>query len=400
MFCSGFFGQPALSRRTADGITAFVNGRFVRDRGITQAVRIAYEGMVDRGRHPVATVFVDLPPHAVDVNVHPMKIEVRFHDASAVFRAVRRAVATSLAAAPWVGGAPAPAVAGSGNSGTAGSGAAASAPVAEPAAPQPALPVRSYTLHENTSLGPRASWGSAFSASQPVAGRAAFVGGTAYGVGEGAAPPVHGASAPAGSDEAPPRDGFFTSLHYIGSFRGTYLIASDADGIVVVDQHAAHERITFELLRDTWRERRAVAQPLLVPQVIRLDPVRIAALEENTDFFGTLGFDVAPFGGNDVAIQAVPSILGRARVEPLLRDALDELAASGQSGRVEQAVDAVLLRMACHGSVRAGDALGPREAHALFEQLDRVDFGGNCPHGRPVWFRMSLAELEKRFDHR
>lgn len=383
-FCSGFFGQPALTRRTADSVMAFVNGRFVRDKAIGQAVRLAYEGMVDRGRHPVAIVFVDLPSHAVDVNVHPMKIEVRFHDSNAVFRAVRRAVAQSLAQTPWIRGA-----AGAGvveSTAVAPSLEGAASRTAEPQ--QEALPVRSYTLHATPRMGPGVPSDAlplapARTASRPtpVAPRVAPV-------------PEHGDPTPAAGS------GFFTSLHYVGSILGTYLLASDGEGLIVIDQHAAHERITYEQLRASWASRRASAQPMLLPQVVRFDSLRAAALEDSLEVFAQLGFEIEPFGGTDFAIKSVPTILGRARVEPLLRDALDEIGTNGFSGRVDQAIDAVLIRMACHGSIRAGQTLSRDEVHALFEQLDRVDFGGNCPHGRPVYFRMAQADLEKRFDRR
>jgi DNA mismatch repair protein MutL len=398
VFCSGYFGQPALTRRTADSIFAFVNGRFIRDRAVMQAIKLGYEGMVDRGRHPVAIAFIDLPPHAVDVNVHPMKIEVRFHDSNAVFRAVRRAFLQSLAAAPWVGqgaGSPSARV----HQTNAEGDREAPAPVE-----QQSLNVRSYTLHSRELPAPAQSPQGGSNGSGALASA-----GWSPRVSSAFEPTLSSArtldlprtsSGQSSGEQAPPRVGFFSGLHFIGSFKATYLIASDGDGLVVVDQHAAHERITFEALRQSWTARRAHAQPMLVPQVVRLDSIRAAVLEENLELFAEIGFEIEPFGGTDFAIKAVPSILGRARVEPLLRDALDEMAGVGHSGRIEQAVDAILLRMACHGSVRAGQTLGRDEAHALFEQLDRVEFGGNCPHGRPVWFRMGLDELEKRFDRR
>lgn len=362
--CTGFYGAPSLTRRTSAGVWTFVNGRFVRDRTITSAIRAGYEGMLDRGRHPVVVLAIQVPPRAVDVNVHPMKIEVRFHDASSVFRAVRRAIATSLADAPWVGDE----LRSSGDA----------KPTADsdgtPGPTQEHIPVRSYTLHTTRTFEPGA--------------RAV------------AAPDALTHRLPAPADSAPPEAGFFASLHYIGSFRGTYLLANDAHGLVVVDQHAAHERITFEVLRRAWTERRRERQPMLFPAVLHLDSLRSALLADHVAFFETVGFEIEPFGGTDWALKAVPSILARARADALIRDALDELAEAGGSTRIEEAADAVLLRMACHGSVRAGDSLTEREVHALFEQLDRIDFGGNCPHGRPVYFRMTLDELERRFERR
>lgn len=367
--CTGLFGQPTLSRRTTSGLWAFVNGRFVRDRTIMGAIRVGYQGMIDKGRHPVVVLFLDVPPTAVDVNVHPAKTEVRFHASSAVFRAVRRAIANGLSVAPWVpDGAPAP------RSPWYGKAAGDEAQSGELASqPQPALPVRRYALH-----GP--NWNAAAPRENV----------------SGTAPPFQ---------DVPrlPRDhnaGYFEALAYIGHISSTYLLASDGHGLVVVDQHAAHERITFEKLRTAWRERRYQQQPMLVPQVLSLDPIRAAVMADNLSVFERLGFEIDPFGGDDYALKAAPAVLDKKRHAALIVDALDEIAEQGQSGQVDEAIDAVLLRMACHGSVRAGDSLTVDEVYQLYRELDEVDFGANCPHGRPVYFRMSLEELEDRFGRR
>lgn len=431
---SGWFAAPSVTRRTGDSILTFVNGRYIRDRRLQMAVRVGYEQLVDRGRFPVAVIAIDIEPHLVDVNVHPMKIEVRFRDADTAFGAVRRALLDSLARAPWVGaesaGAhaglrPGPRAAAEGSHGTqetlpvrdyilatvrpGAGGATAPSPIVvspmrrgDASAPASGLipphrgAMASGATHRTWATGGSAATGDAVTgeSARDGASDAPWTGGAPTG-------PAMAGGARAGVEQPPaPGDGFFTHLHYIGHYRGTYLLASDARGLVVVDQHAAHERITFENLRDAWRERRAQSQPLLFPQTLSFDSLRVAALEEHADVFARLGYDLEPFGGLDVALRGVPAILGRARHDELLRDAVDELRAHGASHRVDEAVDAVLLRMACHGSVRAGQVLHEREVRALFEDLDRIDFGGNCPHGRPVYFRMTLEELEKRFERR
>ncbi len=376
--CTGFFGQPTLSRRTTAGIWAFVNGRYVRDKTVMGAVRVGYQGMVDKGRHPIVVLFLDVPPTAVDVNVHPMKTEVRFHASDAVFRAVRRALANSLASAPWVPQGPAGAQPADDEQWR---GVAGSEDV------QGELPTRSYTLHRSGRI-PQADGGfpvGPTGLSGPVGDRP---------TGRVSAWNTAGD----GTDTLP--EGYFASLHHIGQFRGTYLLASDGEGLVVVDQHAAHERITFESLRRAWRERELAVQPLLVPRVLELDPARAATLADNLEVFERLGYEIEPFGGTDFALKSTPVLLANARHDALLGDALDEIGESGRSGRLDEAVDAVLLRMACHRSVRAGDALTFDEVHRLFRELDTVDFGANCPHGRPVFFRLSVADLEARFERR
>jgi DNA mismatch repair protein MutL len=201
-------------------------------------------------------------------------------------------------------------------------------------------------------------------------------------------------------EELPPRRGFFSSLNYIGSYRGTYLLNADGDGLVIVDQHASHERITFERLRLAWAGREMALQQLLIAQVVTLDSLRAATLADNLEVLGRLGYEIDPFGGGSFAIRTVPAILSRARHDLLLRDVLDELGDTGRTRRIDDAVDSVLIRMACHSSVRAGDLLHEHEVRRLYAELDSVDFGANCPHGRPVWFRLTLAELETRFERR
>jgi DNA mismatch repair protein MutL len=191
--------------------------------------------------------------------------------------------------------------------------------------------------------------------------------------------------------------GYFSRLTFIGQYKLNYLVCADASGLVIVDQHAAHERITFERLREVYTEHHRETQTLLVPLRISLDTLRAAAMAEFLDFFAELGFEIEPFGGNDYALKAVPAILTKGRHEAMIKDALDDLAAVGQSDRIHEAIDAILVRMACHASIRAGDSTKSPEAQELFRQLDEIDFGSNCPHGRPVYFRLPLSELETAF---
>lgn len=375
---SGFIGEPSLSRRTSAQVITFVNGRYVRDRLLASAVRVAYQHLVDRARYPVSVLYLELPYDAVDVNAHPMKTEVRFHQPDEAFRAIRRAVSNTLAAAPWVRRAPSFGT-------TQQTTQEPTGPVPQPLDFAPALsslsafdlaplthqPARTYRLDRGSERG--LSFAPAPERPGPV-------------------------SRPA---EAPTHArGFFSALHYLAAFKATYLLAADGDGLVVVDQHAAHERITFEALRLSWKRERLPQQPMLIPAILTFSAVQSAVLEAHLGFFETLGFELEPFGGNDFALKAVPAIFLKARHHKLLQDAIEELAETGQSARVEEAFEAVLSRMACHGSVRAGDNLSHDEVRRLFADLDAVDFGANCPHGRPVWFRMTLAELETRFGRR
>lgn len=387
---SGFAGAPTISRRNSSGIWTFVNGRFIRDSSLLAAVKVAYRGMMERGRQPVAILFVDVPPSAVDVNVHPTKVEVRFHDASAVFRATRRAIVQTLADTPWV---PAGTAASGGERGGGERGDYSVETAAE----------RVYPLSQGPTSQTVGVGGLDDDAAQPLPLR----GGESVGAGfkslaehrpsSDRRPP---SGWPADVEDDAPAAGYFEGLNFVGQIHGTYLLCSDARGLVVVDMHAAHERITFESLRRAWAGRSADVQQLLFPDVLSLDSLRSAVLSEHLEVFQRLGFDIEGLGGSDYGLRAVPAILQHANLKSLLLDALDELGEHGESERIEEAIDSVLIRMACHGSLRSGDTIHREEAYELFRQLDRVEFGANCPHGRPVYFQMSVAELESRFSRR
>ncbi len=194
--------------------------------------------------------------------------------------------------------------------------------------------------------------------------------------------------------------GYFQQLHYIGQYKGTYLLATDGQGLIIVDQHAAHERITFALLRRAFDGEKIAVQPLLIPQLFELDSLRATILRENLDFFTPLGFEIEPFGGEHFALKATPALFKAENYQLLIEDTLDDLDKNGDknSTRIDEVIDHILIRIACHKSVRGGDTLQKEQVYALFQQMDSIDFGANCPHGRPVFFQITNQELEKRFD--
>lgn len=396
----GFISAPTLAARSANAIKVFVNGRLIRDPILTSAVRKGYEDMVDRGRHPVVFVFVKVPFDALDVNVHPAKTEVRFSDPGAVFRAVRATVRDAVIEAPWIEGGPEAAAV------RRAAMEKAVEPSGEPAERPGDLqlwssaPTKTYALQRDdaptTFHGETGRWApaNADSASrrQPDA-----VGGV-WRTPEALRTSFQG-SATSATPEAPAQ-GYFQSLHYIGPLHRLYLLLSGPQGLVVVDQHAAHERITFEALRTTWRNRDAQVQQMLVPDVMALSAANAMILKDHFEFFAQLGFEMEEFGGNDIALRTVPDWFGARSFQPMLLDALDDLADVGATVRIEEAIHAVLSRMACHGSIRAGDKMAPDEVRQLLRDLDAVDFGANCPHGRPVYLQINLDELETRFERR
>lgn len=408
--CSGFYSRPDLTQRTARGYYTFVNQRYVKERTIQAAVRAAYRGMIEKGRHPTVVLFLRVPHANLDVNVHPTKIDVRFKSSDSIFRAVYHAVGDALQHTPWVDDASRTyTLRPRGESVAASSiepldARQAHLPIGQhrtPAEPPRVALEHLFGPQSGAPTSPSASAGAASEPSADAGGWGDLVA-AAQGRGPGPASEV-GGTLPPGSPVDPRiaievSDGYFSRLRFMGQFRRAYLVCSDASGIVVVDQHAAHERITYERLRAVYRDEHKEAQRLLIPQRISLDALRAGTMRElGLPFFAALGFEIEPFGGDDFALAAVPAVLARKRFDRLIADTLDELADHGRSDRIEEARDAVLIRMACHGSIRAGDDMTPEAVQELFRQLDEVDFGANCPHGRPVYFRVPLQELEAAF---
>jgi DNA mismatch repair protein MutL len=191
--------------------------------------------------------------------------------------------------------------------------------------------------------------------------------------------------------------GFFAGLRYLGQLHKTYLICQGDGELVLIDQHAAHERVAFERLRAAHRERATRTQRLLFPQTIELDEGQAAAVNEHADVLATLGFELEHFGGNAFAVKAVPEVLSESAISEVISDIIGELGAIGTSEVVAERIDRVMATMACHSVVRAGDVLDDARARALLDSMDGVDYRAHCPHGRPVLLRMSLGEIERRF---
>jgi DNA mismatch repair protein MutL len=396
----------------------FVNGRLVRDRALARAVAQGYGSVLEPGRYPVGVVYLDLPARLVDVNVHPQKAEVRFADGRGVYEAVARALHLPLAGAfnlP-VGGPlfrrPAPGM---------GSLASADAPPTM-AAPKDAWgfdPPRTPNILAEPAGDP---WGLAGPAAHApttpntitldAAELAGF--GDAHAPSSDSEPPpgtVRTVPPPAG-DEPPVETpkvvvavhgaslfaepkGFYASLRYVGQVKRMFLLCEGEDGLYILDQHAAAERVTFDRLRKAYGNGAVAMQPLLIPAIVKASPSEVAAAEALEEQGSRLGLEVGPHGSNAIVVRAVPAMLRRANPEVLARDLLAEWMLEAQRPFADR-LDMVFATMACHGSLRGGDAVTEGEARALLDSLDGVDFGGHCPHGRPVVTRMSFSELERR----
>ena len=360
----GLLAPPERARSGATGLSVLVNGRPVRDRQLVRAVSQAYGSVLEAGRYPLGVVWIDVPPEVVDVNVHPQKAEVRFSDARGLFDAVTRELHDGLAHAFGL-----PAL-----------GAHSQAPFVRPQVPT----LRALEGHAQAAIvASHAMMSEPHRALLPEANLFTIV--------------ADGARAESAGGSGAPSElgGRYASLRYVGQVRGTFLVCEGSDGLYVLDQHAAAERVTFDRLRRSYGARGVAMQRMLVPELVELSPSEVAMLEENAEEVSRLGVEVRAVGDGAVAIHGVPDLLVRAEPARLVRDLVAEVSrAAGRPFR--GAVDLVLATMACHGSARAGDAVSPAEVEALLRALDEVDFGGHCPHGRPLVMRMAFSELERR----
>ncbi len=364
----GLATSPDHSEATGRALYLYVNGRYVRDRAAAHAVLRAYAGSLPTGRFPAGVLFIELPLGQVDVNVHPQKLEVRFAAGRAVYDALFHAVAESLRTAPWLRHGVHPEGGARLASSPSWPGQRADLPETQLAAEEVAAVLDlARARHPDSALAPLRGENVAF----------AFPLST-----EGGAP------------RAP---GYFGSLRFIGQHAQTYLLCEAPGGaLVVIDQHASHERLLFQKLRAAWRERRLLVQPLLVPQVITLPPGPARALEGAADELRALGLEVEPFGHDAFAVKGAPASLAGAELPGLLRDLAQQLEQMERGSALDEAMHDLLATMACHSAVRAHQELGAEEARALLDGLDAIDFKARCPHGRPVVFELPLGDLERR----
>jgi DNA mismatch repair protein MutL len=354
---SGWVARPAFARGQADRQFFFVNGRMVRDKLVTHAVRQAYQDVLHHGRHPAYVLFLEVPPRQVDVNVHPAKHEVRFREGRQVHDFIFRTLNRRLA------------------DGAAGSGAGVfqPVPVSSHEVHEPALPGRPVQRHFPLRTGDgRGAYAASLAFQQP-----------------GAAAPTPDTAAD--GTEPPP-------LGYaIGQLNGVYVLAQAADGLIVVDMHAAHERIGYERLKQAWDARDIRRQPLLVPVAVAVSRAEADLAEAYRDLLAGLGVGVDRLAEDRLVVREIPAILQGADPERLLRDVLADIAADGGSERIRTAVNEVLATMACHGSVRANRRLTLPEMNALLRDMERTERADQCNHGRPTWIKLSQQELDRLF---
>ena len=373
---SGFASLPTFSRGSAQHQYLFVNGRPVRDKLLHGAIRGAYQDFLARDRHPVVALNVDLPTHLVDVNVHPAKAEVRFRDAGLV----RGLIVGSLRHA------------------LAGAGHRASTTVAgfalgrvRPEGWQPSAQPYQSAAHQV------AGWGRPAAPAGPEQGRV-FDPGMSARLEEDRSPPpsMDGAAPEPSAQPAPdwPLGVARAQLHE------TYVVAQTADGIVIVDQHAAHERLVYERMKRMIAETGVQRQQLLVPEIVDLDEAEARRLLDRAEELEELGLVVEAFGPGAVAVRETPALLKKLDVQGLIRDLADDLAEYDQALSLKEKLEDVVGTMACHGSVRSGRRLTGEEMNALLREMEATPHSGQCNHGRPTYVELKLSDIERLFGRR
>jgi DNA mismatch repair protein MutL len=433
MVISGYISRPEVVRSNTKSIYCYVNGRYVRDPLLNHAIMTAYRNLMEAKRYPAAALFLEIPPEDVDVNVHPAKLEVRFRNPRDIYGLIVEALLHSLARVSPDTGNATPVL----------------SPVSTLRATAPAAAyqtrieeaLKRYTVYggkkklpygdavQETSGGREHSGGRSRPAgfqSQPLSSAARMPAGfrksaaADKGDSEATRPTASAGGAQPGDIVAatlPPPfrpDGdcntaavpapasapgacLFAGMTYLGQTGGTYLVFAGPDGLVLVDQHAAHERILYEKFRQTQGEEKVIAQPLLFPEVVALSPGDYGLLMEHFDIINDTGLEIDPFGGHAVVIKSLPAILSHLNPQGLLQDLIGQLAGEGSTASWQDKRDKVLISLACKGAVKSGQTLSGREVSQICQDLDRLPFAATCPHGRPVWIVITGKQLARLF---
>lgn len=367
-----WLGLPGFSRAQADMQYFCVNGRMVRDRVLTHAVRQAYQDVLYRGRYPVLLLFLDMDPAGVDVNAHPTKQELRFRESRLVHDVVSRSLQEILGqSGPRLAASPAP-----------------PAPVPMPG-PTGQRDVQGADVHAAYERDAR----SAHRPAQAPGRSLLDAYGRLYG-GVEESPrlsPVEQHQAESLHEPMPPLG------HALGQLHGVYVLARNAEGLVLVDMHAAHERINYERLKAAWDGEGLKSQPLLFPHTLNVGEAEAMLAETHQDMFARLGFELDRIGPGQLRLRAVPALLAGGDAAALVADVLADLRSEGLSTRVEEGINALLSTMACHGSVRANRELSLPEMNALLRDMEATERSSQCNHGRPTWVCLPLSALDKLF---
>ncbi|MBN2606141.1 MAG: DNA mismatch repair endonuclease MutL [Thiotrichales bacterium] len=369
---SGWVGYPTFNRAQTDMQYLFVNGRIVRDRLLSHAVKQAYADVLYHGRHPAYLLFVEIPFDMVDVNVHPAKYEVRFANGRWVYDFLRRSVREVVTKPVGVGNAPGKSL----------------------NMPQDAVKEQGYQASmsfQSYDSAPVANEQNVFESKSVFESKADYQPNYLSGFSEVAS---------GHEPQEKSRDNAQTP-HVLGyakaQIKGVFILAENAQGLVLVDMHAAHERIVYERMKKQWEVDRLISQPLLVPIVIAMESSQLKTWQAFEADFQRLGFEMEPFGPEQLKVTAVPALLAKSDVTNLIHDMIADFAVVGESQVVEEKINAILSTMACHGSVRANRQLTLEEMNALLRDMEATEASAQCNHGRPTWVQLSMEQLDSLF---
>jgi DNA mismatch repair protein MutL len=366
---TGYAALPTYSRGAAVNQYIFVNGRPVRDKMLTGALRAAYSDVLSRDRHPAAALNITCDPHLVDVNVHPAKSEVRFRDPSAARSLIVSGLRTALSEE------------GHRASSTLAAAALDALQPGQPRAPAYQMPrlstkskIENYRFQSPEFAEPSAS----YVAQEP----------------QQAKPEI---PATAGDPQPSAEQDHFPLGAARGQIHENYIIAQTQNGIVIVDQHAAHERLVYEKLKAQMAENGVATQALLIPDIVELPAETCADLLQRSQELAELGLIIEAFGGSAIAVRETPAILGPVSAKPLIMDLVDELQDLGNSEKIKTKIEEILSRISCHGSIRSGRRMRPEEMNALLRDMEKTPLSGQCNHGRPTYIELKLADIERLF---
>ena len=384
----GWIGLPTFSRSQADLQHFFVNGRCIRDKVVSHAVRQAYQDVLYHGRHPAFVLFLEITPADVDVNVHPTKHEVRFRESGSIHSFISSTLKKALAEdrpqdhlqSNSTGEFPS-----DGSAQHTGGGGQFSGMVNQPdpnwqAAPQsqPAMQFSSRSNFGNSSSGAMSGSAGSMQNYQSLYS-------------------TSGINLPESGSELGDQQDIPPLGYAIAQLKGIYILAENREGLIIVDMHAAHERITYERMKSAFDDQGLISQPLLVPESLAVSQREADAAEQHNEVFAKLGFVVERAAAESVIVREIPAILRGSEVEALLRDVLSDLLEHGNSERIRDHINEILSTMACHGSVRANRKLSVTEMNALLRDMEATERSGQCNHGRPTWSQLTLDQLDKLF---
>ncbi|MFP4533387.1 MAG: DNA mismatch repair endonuclease MutL [Desulfobacterales bacterium] len=382
---AGWISDPGITRSTSQKIYIYINGRYIRDRGVYYAILDGYKGRLMKGRFPVGVLFLEIPPEEVDVNVHPTKHEVRFSRQRELYQAIKTAVSETLQPSGWqVPPSQTPQV--------------EEASVFSGKDPTPDSPPEKQApaATEQTPGKPDAS---EMRRQAGIKTQPGHLGEPADGPAEeGASAGTQKTAPPAGGQSELWQQPGFSQMAVIGQFHNTYILCESASMLYVIDQHAAHERIVYEnLAKQRQASGAAPSQALVIPETIELNYRESAAVAEMIPDFEAMGIAIEPFGGNTYIVKSLPAMISEKSARPLITEIAETITESGYAPGLDETIDQCLILMACHGAIRANQALSDKEIKALLAQLDRCENPYHCPHGRPTLIQWPLESLEKRF---